>query len=128
MLFISSMVMCNECRYRENKVFFNVLYPTCEIYDISTSLQVDYSFSLIIGVLGLYVWKPGLKSFIDNSSASVKCEGFFFLDENEEREGGKPSFDKKKILCCKQRSFFYNGRTLCMTCLVLFMKRKYKLD
>lgn len=97
--------MCNECRYRENKVFFYVLYPTCEIYDISTSLQVDYSFSLIIGVLGLYVWKPGLKSFIDNSSASVKCEGFF-LDENEEREGGKPSFDKKKSFVANKGIFF----------------------
>lgn len=59
------MVMCNECQYPENKLF-NVLYPTCDIYDISTSLQMDYSFSLIIGVLGLFVWKPGLKPFIDN--------------------------------------------------------------
>lgn len=55
-------------------------------------------FSLIIGVLGLYVWKPGLKFFIDNSSASVKCEGFFFTDDNEEGEGGKPYFDKKNPL------------------------------
>lgn len=81
-----------------------MLYPTCEVYDISTILKVDYSFILIIGVLGLYVWKPGLKSFIDNSSAWVKCGGFF-TDYNEEGEGGKPSFDKKKILCCKQNSF-----------------------
>lgn len=74
-----------------------MFYSTCEIYDISTILQVDYSFSLIIGVLGLYVWKPGLKSFIDNSSASVKC-GVCFTDDNEKGEGGKPSFDKKNPL------------------------------
>lgn len=106
--------------------FFNVLYQTCEVYDISTSLQVEYSFSLIIGVLGLYVWKPGLKSFIDNSSASVECEGFFFTDDNEEGEGEKPSFDKKKSFVAN-KIVFYNGRTFCMTCLVWFMKRKYKL-
>lgn len=29
----------------------------------------------------------------------------FFTDYNEEGEGGKPSLDKKKILCCKQNSF-----------------------
>lgn len=74
-----------------------MLYPTCELYDISTILQVDYSFSLIIGELGLCVWKPGLKYSIDNSSAWVKCV-FFFTDDNEEGEGGKPSFDKKNPL------------------------------
>lgn len=45
---------------------FNVVYQTYELYGISTSLQVDYSLSFIIGVLGFYVRKPGLKPFIDN--------------------------------------------------------------
>lgn len=50
----------------------------------------------------------------------------FFTDYNEEGEGGKPSFDKKKSFVAN-KIVFYNGRTFCMTCLVLFMKRKYKL-
>lgn len=30
----------------------------------------------------------------------------FFLDENEEREGGKPSFDKKKSFVANKGVFF----------------------
>lgn len=30
----------------------------------------------------------------------------FFLDENEEREGGKPSFDKKKNPLLQTKEFF----------------------
>lgn len=78
--------------------FFNVLYQTCEVYDISTSLQVEYSFSLIIGVLGLYVWKPGLKSFIDNSSASVECEGFFLQTTTRKEKEKSPLLIKRNPL------------------------------
>lgn len=102
-----------------------MLYPTCEVYDISTILKVDYSFILIIGVLGLYVWKPGLKSFIDNSSAWVKCGVFLQTTTKKEKEENPLLIKKKSFVANK--IVFYNGRTFCMTCLVLFMKRKYKL-
>lgn len=44
-----------------------------------------------------------------------------FIGDNEEGEGGKFYFDKKKFFVVN-KIVFYNGRMFCMVCLVLFMK------
>lgn len=70
---------------------------------------MDYFFILIIEVFGLYVWKLGLKFFIDNLSVLVICGFFlffFFIDDNEEGEVGKFFFDKKKFFVVNKIVFF----------------------